>query len=455
MIQLFKKFLKNTPIYPFLLRFQWERKKRKIINGWKKMGNPIPPPHLIKQETVKEYAQKFSTQILIESGTYLGDMVFAMKDVFNQIYSVELDSDLYMKTKERFANAQNIHIIQGDSSKALPDLLSLIKQPCLFWLDGHYSGGITTKGALNTPILEEVKYIFAHAVKDHIILIDDARHFIGQKDYPTIEHLKELVAKERPSWVFEVKDDIIRISKFTLGYPIKINNFEGFKRKILDRISMKVILFSNKIILFIVNKEFRIAIKLWFRKQGNKNLRVNYELNQNSIVIDAGGYQGDWAFQIYNKYKCNIFIFEPIKSYYRKISERFAGVGKIQNINFGLGDCDIERHISVTKDSSSFYKKEATSSSEPCRIMSVKRFMLERDLKHVDLIKINIEGGEYDLLDKLLDSGLINQFGNLQIQFHKFIPNAFLRRRKIRRILSKTHYLTYNYPFVWENWRKK
>lgn len=209
-INLLKNVLKKTPIYPLLFRF----KKIKIINNWKKMGKPIPPPHLIKQETVKEYARKFSTQILIESGTYLGDMVFAMKDVFSQIYSIELDSDLYMKAKERFANVQDIHIIQGDSSKVLPDILTSIRQLCLFWLDGHYSGGINAKSDLDTPILEELKHIFAHMIRDHVILIDDARLFIGQEDYPTIEDLREFVAKERPNWVFEVKNDIIRIHKY-------------------------------------------------------------------------------------------------------------------------------------------------------------------------------------------------------------------------------------------------
>jgi len=211
---LFKKFLKRTPIYPLILKVKLEREKRRIINNWEKMGEPIPPPNLIKQETVKEYAYKFSTQILIERGTYLCDMVFAMKDVFSQIYSIEIDSDLYMKAKDRFANVQNIHTIKGDSSKVLPDILTSIRQLCLFWLDGHYSGGITAKGDLDTPILEELKHIFAHTIKDHVILIDDARCFIGQKDYPTIKTLREFVAKERPNWVFEVKDDIIRIHKY-------------------------------------------------------------------------------------------------------------------------------------------------------------------------------------------------------------------------------------------------
>ena len=213
MIKLLKKILKKPPIYPFFLKMTLEKKKKVIINDWLKKGKPIPPPHLIKQETVKEYAHKFSTDILIETGTYGGDMVAAMKDIFSHIYSIELSSSLYAKAKERFANASNIHIIQGNSAKVLPDLLTSINQPCLFWIDAHYSGGITVKGNLNTPIWEELKHIFAHTIKDHVILIDDARCFRGKEDYPNIKDLRNFITREKPSWVFEVKDDIIRIHK--------------------------------------------------------------------------------------------------------------------------------------------------------------------------------------------------------------------------------------------------
>jgi hypothetical protein len=81
----------------------------------------------------------------------------------------------------------------------------------LFWLDGHYSGGITAKGPLDTPIVKELDSILNHSVTGHVILIDDARCFVGENDYPTIDELREILHTERPRWVFEVKDDIIRI----------------------------------------------------------------------------------------------------------------------------------------------------------------------------------------------------------------------------------------------------
>lgn len=205
-----KNIVKKSPFYPFLYKFR----KKRIINNWHKAGKPIPPPHLIKEETVKEYAYKFSIDILVETGTYLGVMINSVKGFFSEIYSIELDRNLYLKAKKLFRKYDNMHILQGNSSKILPKLLDKIEKPCLFWLDAHYSGGITAKENLYTPIIAELKSIFSHKIKDHVILIDDARCFTGSEDYPTIRVLKEFVMKNRPDYLFEVKNDIIRIHKY-------------------------------------------------------------------------------------------------------------------------------------------------------------------------------------------------------------------------------------------------
>jgi hypothetical protein len=81
----------------------------------------------------------------------------------------------------------------------------------LFWLDGHYSGGITAKGRTDTPVAEELEHILTHPVMGHVVLIDDARCFVGQDHYPTLDELKEMILNKRPDWVFDVENDIIRV----------------------------------------------------------------------------------------------------------------------------------------------------------------------------------------------------------------------------------------------------
>jgi len=186
---------------------------RMTVRNWNKKGNPIPVPDVIKQKTVKEYAKIFSVETFIETGTYLGDMVDAVRDTFNKIYSIELDKTLYGQAKKKFSRHHNISIFHGDSSKVLPVILADISKPCLFWLDGHYSGGITAKGDFNTPIMQELNCILDHFIEEHVILIDDAREFNGDNDYPTLEELKKRIFRKYPDWKFDTKDDIIRIHK--------------------------------------------------------------------------------------------------------------------------------------------------------------------------------------------------------------------------------------------------
>jgi len=190
---------------------------KKAINNllielnWRREGRPSPPPHLIKRRVVKSYAKKYSLFTFIETGTYQGEMVDAMKNVCQNIYSIELSEMLYNQAKIKLSGVPNVNLIHGDSSIKLKELLININDRCLFWLDGHYSGGETAKSDIETPIMEELKIIFTHSVTGHIVLIDDARCFIGQNDYPTIDEIRSYVFQHQPKCIFKVKDDIIRI----------------------------------------------------------------------------------------------------------------------------------------------------------------------------------------------------------------------------------------------------
>jgi len=180
---------------------------------WLKAGKPLPPPHLVKQEMVKQYANTYQTNVLIETGTFRGEMIDACATLFKRIFSIELSNELFQEASKRFAHQKHISIMQGDSGKIMPEILSKINEPCLFWLDGHYSGGFTAKGSKETPILQELAAILKHPVEHHVVLIDDARCFNGENDYPTINELKNMILPCHPDWFFEIEDDAIRTAR--------------------------------------------------------------------------------------------------------------------------------------------------------------------------------------------------------------------------------------------------
>jgi len=161
--------------------------------------------------SVTELYELLKINVLVETGTYLGDMVWAQKDYFQKIYSIELSEELFHKAKKRFSNNNNVELIQGDSSEKINEIVSKITEPVLFWLDGHYSGGITAKGKTICPIYGELAHVF-NSPYSHVILIDDARLFTGKDDYPTQHDLGNFVSANS-AYKMKVENDIIILSK--------------------------------------------------------------------------------------------------------------------------------------------------------------------------------------------------------------------------------------------------
>jgi len=211
MKKIVKKILK--PIIPQSIYIYFKKtNQKKEFQKWIDNGKPAPAPHIVKQETIKEYQEKYGCSVFVETGTYLGDMVEAQKRNFEKLFSIELGKKLYENAKKRFEKNQKIDILQGDSGKVLPQIMEKIDKTTLFWLDGHYSAGITAQGDKDCPIMEELSSILNNDKLNHVLLIDDARCFIGEGDYPTIESLTKFVSQKNDKYQVEVKDDIIRFT---------------------------------------------------------------------------------------------------------------------------------------------------------------------------------------------------------------------------------------------------
>ena len=202
--------------------------------------------------------------------------------------------------------------------------------------------------------------------------------------------------------------------------------------------------------------KFDKSIRLWRKDNGDKTHRLNYpNLDDQSIVFDIGGYIGDFASDIFSKYSCNIYLFEPVKEYYDFAKNRFLNNKKITIFPYGAGVKNSTLDISKAGASSSLFRKKNNSSHETVKIKNIIEILEELQLKEIDLMKINIEGAEYELLELLINSDWVQQINNIQIQFHSFVDNPVEKRRILQQELSKTHVKTYDYYFVWENWKKK
>jgi len=208
-----KKILRKF-IPKIILNYIKHLKKPIQYISWVRKGKKAPPPHFIKVDTIRKYAKRFKFKVFVETGTCYGDTINEVKHLFTKVFSVELDRKLYEKSKKRFKDYPNIELFNGDSSDILPKILPQIKEPILFWLDAHYSGGVTRRGKKESPIIEELEAIFNYYREKSVILVDDARCFLGKNDYPSIEELKNFLKKIHLGLKLKIENDIVVISKF-------------------------------------------------------------------------------------------------------------------------------------------------------------------------------------------------------------------------------------------------
>ena len=191
----------------------------------------------------------------------------------------------------------------------------------------------------------------------------------------------------------------------------------------------------------------------WFNDRGDYTHNITYDLNENSIIMDLGGYTGVWAQQMIEKYNPNVYILEPVTNFYEGMVSRFSNNDKVRLMNVGIGVEDKDGVIFMGGDGSS--SNLINGNGVNVKFNTIDTILEKWGLNEVDLIQINIEGDEYPLLEHMLSTGSINKFKNVQIQFHLGIENDVARRDEIREgFIANGFKIKFDYPFVWESWGK-
>lgn len=206
--------------------------------------------------------------------------------------------------------------------------------------------------------------------------------------------------------------------------------------------------------LYCLRDSFLVNVKRWFSDRGDETLRLDYPLNKSSVVFDVGGYLGDYADAVSEKFGCRVYLFEPVPVFYEQCVTRFKSNQSVKCLNYGLSSRSGWFEINLNNDESSFKRNEEGCTTEKAEIRSISEAVHELGVQTIDLIKINIEGGEFDLLPAMIESGIIRQVKYIQIQFHNFVDDAVNNRNLIRELLGKTHREMWNYEFVWESWER-
>jgi len=195
-----KYLLEKNPLTSGLMESKRQRKELRRLTEWNTRGRTTRPPEAAKHYNLRTAAVENSLTTLVETGTYHGDTLYALRDDFTALHSIELSKDYYKLSQSRLKRYPHIQIHFGDSAEMLEKVISkLNNQPTLFWLDAHY-GNYRDEGAAHgieyAPIINELTAILK-GCKDssYYVIIDDARLFENDPHYPrmhdVVKHLKQ------------------------------------------------------------------------------------------------------------------------------------------------------------------------------------------------------------------------------------------------------------------------
>jgi hypothetical protein len=151
------------------------------INAW------LDASDAYKRQEMKRYQARYGLETFVETGTFRGDTVEAMRYTFKEVYSIELDRGYYESLQRRFTGVANVHLLYGDSAVILPELLGAIsKTNTLFWLDAHAGNpiratttpeqnyrGLVGVGKYDFSGLPELEYLLGQGLSNCVIMVDD------------------------------------------------------------------------------------------------------------------------------------------------------------------------------------------------------------------------------------------------------------------------------------------
>jgi len=225
-------------------------------------------------------------------------------------------------------------------------------------------------------------------------------------------------------------------------------------KHLLDFIGYRLITWGHDLIGYVENAPNTVYLPGTFEKYIMEDpyemLRITYPLTSNSLVVDFGGYKGEWAQRIYSRYGCYIHIVEGNPTNANILRMSFDHNPKVEVFNFVISDYTGTAHITDEHNYSSVFRNGKLI---PVRSITASEFLYRYE--SIDVLKLNIEGSEYDVLPELIKNYDMKRIKNIQIQFHINIKGYVQMRAIIQLALSATHKQDWCYDYVYESWSLK
>jgi FkbM family methyltransferase len=211
--------------------------------------------------------------------------------------------------------------------------------------------------------------------------------------------------------------------------------------------------------------DFRPAMRRFLATaRQHRDILFDVDLREGAVVVDVGAYQGEWSAQVVERARTHgprdltLHAFEPEPE---SVERYRAALGTDPGVHlhpYGLAGRTRTERMTVGGLGSSVFKtgqRAGVFDTIDVDLRDIDEVFTSLAIDRVDLMMVNIEGGEYELIDRLNERGWLPRLGTLIVQFHEFGPDAYRARRRNRSHLAETHRCTWNFTWVYERWDAK
>ncbi|MEG4457132.1 FkbM family methyltransferase [Microcoleus sp. N9_A1] len=415
---------------------------------------------------------EYNLPTFVETGTFQGSTSVWASEHFQKVFTIEFAKHIYESTSSAYSHVKNIEFLWGHTKEQLKLVVPQLKEPALFWLDAHWMGGGTAGENDECPLLEELEIINNYEC-EHFILIDDARLFLSPppsphriEQWPSLNEIIATLSAKTSRYTVIFEDAIVSVperAKSVVAQFCQDANtkaWEEFSRAGEFRVATALPKHPEE------QKETEKIINSTFQGSGESQVIARF-INAGNVVFDVGANAGDWTAEVLNQgHDVEIHLFEPIPHVYKKLIQNLDK--QVISNNLAVGQKEEVKtfyYYEANPLLSTFYRRvdvEKQGWLNPPKEITVltttiDNYCQRHGIKRINFIKIDVEGGELDVLygaKSFLESGRIDylqfEYGGTYIDSKTTLKEAFEYLQKFRYSIFKVLPDKLEYKPTWE-----
>ncbi len=204
----------------------------------------------------------------------------------------------------------------------------------------------------------------------------------------------------------------------------------------------------------------------WNPHEDGEYLMIKSFIKKGDIVIDAGAHKGEWSNLVlkHTDNNCLLYSFEPVPTFFKQLSEELVDRAQCCNAALGKHQTEVSMYYyyEESEGCSSLFERKVLHTI-PVKKITVPvtyldKFCTENNIDHIDFLKIDTEGSEWDVLQGAHELIADKKIPIIQFEYGGTYPDAGITLKQVYDYLVSKGYaifrLTHDGLIYVPEWRE-